>query len=134
MNVVIRGLMAAAMAVYASIHALQAFNAPDSAPLWLVLAFGATALIGLGIAVGLILTAEAGETRWEGAAALLAGISAVALSLSYSTGFLGIVETDLRAETAIVAVAEAIAVGSWVLSLVSNDAAREVSEPSPLTA
>ena len=116
MNVVIRGVQAAGMAVYASMHIMQASSPPADAPGWLAVAFAATAMIALIIAGGLILSAQRDESRWETAAALLALPSVIALAASYTTGFLGVVETDLRPATAIVAVAELMILAAYVVS------------------
>jgi hypothetical protein len=114
-NVVVRGLMAAGMAVYAAIHTTQAASPPADAPAWLAFAFAATALVAIGLAVMLIVTSVRAEPIWETLAAVLAGSSAVALLLSYTTGFLGVVQSDLRAETAIVAVAELVTLGAFAV-------------------
>lgn len=106
MNVVVRGLMAAGTGIYAAIHGRQAFAPPPDTPLWTTLAFGVTALAAAIIAVMLIVTSVRAEVRWERLAAALAAASAVALLASYTVGFFGVSETDLRAETAVVAVAE----------------------------
>lgn len=131
MNVVIRGLMAAAMAVYAVMHVVQAVSPPDAAPAWLVVMFAATALAALVIAGGLILTAQRDEVIWEDAAAVLALLSLVALGLSYTVGFLGVSEGALRAETALVFVAELVTLVTWVVSRVATRETAEVSEPVP---
>lgn len=131
MNVVIRGLMAAAMAVYAVMHVVQAVSPPEGAPGWLVVMFALTAVVAVVLAGGLIMTAQRGEARWEDAAALLAGASLVALVLSFTVGFLGVVESDLRADTALVFVAEIVTLASWVASRAVTRATSEVSEPVP---
>lgn len=131
MNVVIRGLMAAGMTVYAAMHALQAVRPPEDAPGWLVVAFALTALGAVTIAGGLILGAERAENRWEDAAALLALPSLVALVLSYTTGFVGASETDVRADTAIVFVAELVVLTAWVVSRFTTRETAEVDEEVP---
>jgi hypothetical protein len=113
MNVVVRGLMAAGMSVYAAMHISQALSPPPGAPAWLAVAFIATALVALGLAAMLILSPVRGEVGWEWAAAALAGASGLALLASYTVGFLGVVEADLRAETAIVAVAEIVTLAAF---------------------
>jgi hypothetical protein len=115
MNVVVRGLMAAGMSVYAAMHLSQALSPPPGAPPWLAAAFVATALVALALAALLILSSERGEVRWERAAAALAAASLLALVASYTVGFLGVVESDLRAETAIVAVAELMTLAAFAL-------------------
>lgn len=117
MNVVIRGIQAAGMAVYAAMHVLQAADAPQGSPTWLVVAFALSALAAVVIAVGLILTATEDETRWEALAAALAAISALALLAAYTVGLFGVVESDLRAETAIVLVAELMTLGAFALGV-----------------
>jgi hypothetical protein len=115
MNVVVRGLMAAGMSVYAAMHLSQALSPPPGAPAWLTVAFVATAVVALVLAGLLILSSERGEVRWERAAAALAAASGLALLASYTVGFLGVVESDLRAETAIVAVAELMTLAAFAL-------------------
>jgi hypothetical protein len=115
MNVVVRGLMAAGMSVYAAMHLSQALSPPPGAPPWLTVAFVATAVVALVLAGLLILSSEHGEVRWERAAAALAAASGLALLASYTVGFLGVVESDLRAETAIVAVAELMTLAAFAL-------------------
>ncbi len=131
MNVVIRGLMAAAMAVYAVMHAVQAVSPPDSAPAWLVVMFALTALVALVVAGGLIMTARRDEVYWEEAAAALAGASLLALILSYTAGFFGVSEGALRAETALVFVAEVVTLVAWAVSRVATRETSEVSEAVP---
>ncbi len=116
MNVVVRGLMAAGMGIYAAIHVQQALSPPPGAPAWLAAAFGATAIAALVIGAMLILTPVEREVGWESAAAALAGASALALVASYTVGFLGVVEADLRAETAVVAVAELMTLAAFAIS------------------
>lgn len=138
MNVVVRGLMAAGMSVYAAMHVFQALDPPPGAPAWLAVAFAVTALVALGLAAMLILSSVEGEVGWERAAALLAGLSALALAASYTVGFLGVAESDLRAETAIVAVAElltltAFAVG-WFTTRTSSESLLEDERRGPSAA
>jgi hypothetical protein len=114
-NVVTRGLMAAGMGVYAAIHALQAFASPDGAPAWLTVAFAAAAIAGAVLAVLLIVSSTELEARVMTAAAVLAGASLLALVAAGTIGFFGVEETDLRAETAIVAVAELVVLGAFVV-------------------
>lgn len=116
MNVVTRGLMAAGMGMYAAMHIFQAVDPPPGAPAWLTVAFAATALAAIGIAVMLIATSTRREVVWEQAAAALAAASALALALSYTTGFFGVAEADLRAETLLVAVAELITLLAYAIS------------------
>jgi hypothetical protein len=125
MNVVIRGLMAAGMSVYAAMHVFQAIDPPPGAPPWLAVAFALTALVAAGLAVMLILTSVRGEGRWEAAAALLAGLSAIALLASTTVGFFGVVESDLRAETAIVAVAELLTLAAYGVGWLTTHASSE---------
>jgi hypothetical protein len=124
-NVVVRGLMAAGMGIYAAIHVQQALSPPPGAPGWLAAAFGATAVVALVIGVMLILTPVQAEGGWEGAAAALAGASALALIASYTVGFLGVVEADLRAETAVVAVAELMTLAAYAISRIGAAAGGE---------
>lgn len=132
MNVVARGLMAAGMGVYASMHLFQAVSPPAGTPAWLAVSFAATALAAIGIAVMLIVTSTRTEVRWESAAALLAGTSALALVASYTTGFLGVVESDLRAETLLVAVAHVVTLGAFAVSrLVPGDGDEVVADQVP---
>lgn len=129
MNVVTRGLMAAGMGVYAAIHALQALAGPDDAPGWLTAAFAAAAVAGAVLAVLLIVSPTALEGRVMAVAAVLAGASLVALVAAGTVGFFGVEETDLRAETAIVAVAELVVLGAFVVERrVEAIAATEVRE------
>jgi hypothetical protein len=113
MNVVVRGLMAAGMSVYAAMHLSQALAPPPGAPAWLAVAFVVTAVVALVLAALLILSSEQGEVRWERAAAALAAASGLALLASHTVGFLGVVESDLRAETAIVAIAELMTLAAF---------------------
>jgi hypothetical protein len=115
MNVVVRGLMAAGMAVYAVLHAQQALSPPEGAPGWLQVAFAAAAIAGLGLAVMLIATSVRTEATWTGAAAALAGASALALLAAYTVGFFGVQEADLRPETALVAVAELVVLVAYAI-------------------
>jgi hypothetical protein len=135
MNVVIRGLMAAGMSVYAAMHVFQAIDPPPGAPPWLTVAFAVTALAALGLAVMLIVTPVRAEGRWEAAAALLAGLSGIALVTSYTVGFFGVVESDLRAETAIVAVAELLTLvayaASWLMTHASSESLLEEDPVRP---
>lgn len=134
MNVVTRGLMAAGMGVYAAMHLFQAASPPEGAPGWLTIAFAVTALAAIGIAVMLIATSTSHEVGWETAAALLAGASAVALLLSFTTGFLGVQEADLRAETILVAVAHLMTLGSFTMARVVPSAGDELTgDPVPDT-
>lgn len=134
MNVVARGLMAAGMGVYAAMHLFQAASPPPAAPAWLTVAFAVTALAAIGIAVMLIATSTRNEVVWEGLAATLAGASAVALVLSYTTGFFGVAEADLRAETLLVAVAHLVTLGAFTISRVVPSAGDELTgDPVPDT-
>lgn len=130
MNVVVRSVQAAGMAVYAAMHVLQAASSPASSPRWLTLAFAVTAVAAVVIAAGLVLARTSSEARWERAAALLALASAVALLMSYTTGFFGVVETDLRGETALVAVAELVTIVAYVLGT-ATQAASDVDLREP---
>lgn len=131
MNVVVRGLMAAGMSVYAAMHLSQALSPPPGAPPWLTGAFVATAAVALALAGLLILSSERGEVRWERGAAALAGASGLALLASYTVGFLGVVESDLRAETAIVAVAEMMTLAAFALGwFVSSQGLVDDEEPA----
>lgn len=126
-NVVARGLMAAGMGIYAAMHVTQAANPPAGAPGWLAAAFALTALVAVAIAVMLVLTSTRHEVRWETAAALLAGASALALVASYTTGFLGVVESDLRAETVLVGVAHLVTLLAYTISRVVPSAGDELT-------
>lgn len=116
MNVVVRGVQAAAMGVYAALHIQQAINPPDGAPTWLTVAFFLASIAALGLVVSLITFPDDKERLPENGAALLAVLSLGALALSYTTGFFGVDQAQLRAETAIVFVAEIAAIGGWVIS------------------
>lgn len=131
MNVVIRGLMAAAMGVYAMLHLRQAFAAPAGAPAWLVAMFAGSAVIALVLAAGLIFDIQRRETRWEHAAALLAAVSLGALLSAFTVGFFGVEERGLRAATALVFVAEVVTLVSWVAAQLATGEAMEVSESVP---
>jgi hypothetical protein len=131
MNVVVRGLMAAGMAVYAVMHVVQAASPPDGAPAWLVVMFALTALVALVLAGGLVLGSQRGEVWWEDGAAALAGASLVALVLAFTVGFLGVAEGDLRADTALVFVAELVTLASWLASRMAGRDTAEVSESVP---
>lgn len=111
MNVVVRGLMAAGMGVYATLHLLQA--ARGDGPAWTTFAFGAAALLALALVVALIAVADRAEGRVEDAAAALALVSAVALTLTLTVGFFG-VEDVLRVESIMAYVAEGVVLLSWV--------------------
>jgi hypothetical protein len=133
MNVVVRGLMAAGMSVYAAMHLSQALSPPPDAPAWLAAAFVATAVVALVLAALLILSSERGEVRWERAAAALAATSGLALLASHTVGFLGVVESDLRAETAIVAIAELMTLAAFGIGwFVGSQASVTDDEPAPI--
>lgn len=125
MNVVIRGLMAAGMGIYASIHIQQAFSPPDDAPTWLAFMFGLTAVVAVVIAAMLILVPVERETRWEISAGVLAAGSALALLLALTVGFLGVTETSINAETAMVLVAESVVLIALVIKRVASPEADE---------
>lgn len=131
MNVVIRGLMAAAMAVYATLHLLQALSPPEGSPGWLVAAFAGSAVVALVLAGGLIFGAQRREAGWEHGAALLAALSLVALITAFSVGFFGVEQSDLRPATALVFVAELVVLVSWVAARFATRATSEVSEAVP---
>lgn len=131
MNVVIRGLMAAGMAVYATLHLLQVFSPPEGSPGWLVAAFAGSTVVALVLAGGLIVGAQRREARWEHAAALLAAVSLVALIAAFTVGLLGVEESDLRPATALVFVAELVVLVSWVAARFATRETREVSEAVP---
>lgn len=122
MNVVVRSVQAAGMAVFAAMHILQAASSPSSSPLWLTIAFALAAIAAVVIAGGLIFADEDQERTWETAAAGLALSAAVALLASYTVGFFGVVETDLRAETALVIIAEIVTLGAYVIGLGAQSA------------
>ena len=119
MHVVVRGLMAAGMGIYAAMHLQQALSPPPGAPTWLTVAFATAALVALVLAILLIAASERTQGRWEWAAALLAGASALALVASYTVGFFGVVESDLRPETAVVAVAEVITLVAFAIGRIA---------------
>lgn len=131
MNVVVRGLMAAGMAVYGAIHAQQAFATPADAPGWLAFMFGLTALVAFGLAVALIVGAESQVGVVEHVSAAVAAGSFVALVLSFTTGFLGVEQDDIRAVTAVVIIAELLVVACWGLSRAQTSRTDEVSESVP---
>lgn len=106
MNVVVRGVMAAGLGIYSAFHFFQAGASPTGTPGWLTIAFVLTAIAGLGFAALLIAAPERVQAMVEGGAALLAGLSLIALAMSYTTGFFGVSQTEVVVETALVAVAE----------------------------
>ena len=131
MNVVVRGLMAAGMGVYATLHVLQA--ARGEGPAWTTIAFGAAALIALGLVVALIAVADRAEGRVEDAAAGLSLLSALALTATLTIGFFG-VEDVLRVESIMAYVAEGVVLVSWVAGRFSPNSTMETttrhSEPA----
>lgn len=116
MNVVVRGLMAAALFVYAGIHVLQGVNPPMDSPTWLRLAFLATAAAAIAIGVGLLSLPPGRTAALKDAAALLAVGSALALAMAFTVGFPGVSQMDIRADTLAVVAAELIVVASWLAS------------------
>lgn len=128
MNVVVRGVMSAGMGIYGAIHATQALTPPDGAPPWLAFAFAASALAAFVIAGMLILSSTAGEGRWEVAGAGLALSSAIALGAAYTVGFLGVRESDLRAETAVVLVAEVMTLAAFVVARIGAAAEEDLDK------
>lgn len=131
MNVVIRGLMATGLLVYATVHLLQGVRPPADAPLWLRLAFLATAAVAVVLAVGLLARRPGTTDQWKDAAAALAGASLVALVLSWTTGFLGVSEADLRLSTLGVVVAEMVVLATWAITRVVGHEFDEVEEEVP---
>ncbi len=111
MNVVVRGVLAAALGVYASLHLTQALAAPDG-PAWLAWAFAATAVAAIVLAVGAILVPEWLQPYVDLAAGGLALGSLAALLLSLTTGFFGVTTEAIRVETALVVLAEVLVLGA----------------------
>ncbi len=132
MNVIIRGIMAAALGVYASLHVQQAFADQTGSPGWLTAAFVVTAIAAIALAVALIAVPERLADKVIAAGAALAGGSLVALVLSYTVGFLGVTQAEVRIETAIVFVAELLALGIAALDwrFRGTDAYDEVTSSS----
>jgi hypothetical protein len=131
-NVVTRGLMAAGMAVYAAMHAFQAVGPPDGSPGWLRLAFAVATLAGAGLAAWLVLASPDHEEPAMLASAVLAGASLLALLAAYTVGFFGVREEALRAETAIVAVAEVVVLIAFAVERgAEQTAGRQVREGEP---
>lgn len=118
MNIVTRGLMAAGMAVFATMHALQVIDPPADTPLWLTLGFTAVALIGGLLAVLLITAPTDVVARWQLASVLLAGASALALVLALTVGLFGVEETTFRYTVVMSFVAEAVVIGAFAVSRV----------------
>lgn len=118
MNIVTRGLMAAGMAVFATMHALQVLDPPADAPGWLTVGFAAVTVAAAVLAVRLITASNETIARWQVAAVVLAGASAAALVLAVTVGFLGVVEPALRYEVVMSFVAEAVVIGAFVVSRV----------------
>jgi hypothetical protein len=125
-NVVVRGLMAAGMAIYAAMHVLQVVRPPEGAPGWSVVVFAGATVVGAALAVLLILTATRRETLWESVAAALAAASALALVAALTVGFFGIEEGSLRAEMAVVLIAEVMVLIAFVAGRLATDSAAEV--------
>jgi hypothetical protein len=128
MNVVVRGLMAAGIGVYGTIHVLQAFE--SGTPVWMNVAFGLAAVIGYALVIALVVAPERFAGRLEALAAGLALVSAIALTLTLTTGFFG-VEDELRLENLMAYVAEAVVIGSYVLLLLSPDSMMSMDEDRP---
>lgn len=126
MNVVVRGLMAAGMAVYAAMHVLQVVQPPPGAPSWSVAAFAAATVVGVALAVLLIGTATRRETLWESVAAVVAAGSALALIASLTVGFFGIEESSLRAEMTVVLIAEVMVLVAFVAARLASEETAEV--------
>ncbi len=131
MNVVIRGLMAAGLFVYATIHLLQGVDPPEDAPGWLQLAFLATAAAAVVLAVGLLSRRPGTTDVWKDAAAALTGASLLALVASFVTGFLGVSESDIRLSTLGVVVAEGLVLLTWAAGRLVGHDFDEVEEPVP---
>jgi len=64
-NVVIRGIQASGMAVYAAIHLWQAVSPPEQAPGWLTAAFVLTALVAIALAGALMFVGQREERPFE---------------------------------------------------------------------
>lgn len=122
MNVVVRSLMATGLLVYAGIHLLQGFSPPVMASMMasrgLQAAFLATAVAAAVLAVGLLARPAGTTARWKDAAALLAGVSLVVLLVSFTVGFLGVTQADLRLSTLGVVIAESVVLIGWVVTRV----------------
>lgn len=121
MDVVIRGIMASALGVYAAMHASQVASGPEGAPAWVTFAFGATAVVAVLLAVALIAAPERLQRMVDAAAAALVGGSLIALIMSYTVGFFGVTQAEVRIETALVLVAEVIALTAFGLALRFGD-------------
>lgn len=127
MSVVVRGLMAAGMAVFAAMHVLQVLDPPSGTPAWLTIGFAGVALAGALLAVLLIVASPETVGRWQVAAASLAAVSAVALLLALTVGLFGVVEVGLRYEVVLSIVAEIVVLGAFAASrLVPTEADQQV--------
>ncbi len=122
MDVVTRALMAAGMAVFAAMHALQVIDPPAEAPMWLTIGFAAVAIAGAALAALIIIGPESMVARAQVAAALLAGGSAVALVLALTIGIFGVVEPVLRYAVVMSFVAEAVVLGAFAAARLAPDA------------
>lgn len=125
MFVVTRGLTAAGMSVYAVIHFFQMASPPMESPTWLRVAYGLTAVAALVIAGGALFDER--HHTWSGIGALLALGSAVALLLSVTVGFLGVVAADLQPAALVAIVAEMMAIGSWLALQVARSSSPEAA-------
>lgn len=132
MNVVVRSLMATGLLVYAGIHLLQAASPPEMGSMMasrgLQVAFLATALTAVVLAVGLLARPAGTTARWKDLAALLAGVSLVVLLLSFTVGFLGVTQADLRLSTLGVVIAESVVLVGWVATRVVGPGFDEVDD------
>lgn len=125
MNVVVRGLMALGMGMYATLHLLQAVSM--DAPLWTTIAFGVAALVAIGLVVALIAVGDGAEGRVEDAAAGLSLMSALALTATLTVGFFG-VEEVLRVENVMAYVAEGAVLLAWVTGRLSPQSTMETTK------
>lgn len=131
MNVVIRGLIAAGLLVYAAVHVLQGISPPADAPVWLQVAFLVTAVVAAVLGVGLLGRRPGTTALWKNAAAALTGASLLALVLSFTVGFLGVNETDIRLSTLGVIIAEMVVLVSWAANRTLGPEYDEVEESVP---
>lgn len=124
MDVVVRGLQASGLAVFAAMHGLEALEV--SSPAWLPVAFWLAAVVAVGLAAVLFLVREEGEVLWERISAAFAAAAALALILSLTVGFLGVSNEDLTTTAVLALVAEAMVLGAYLIRvIVSSDPSSE---------
>ncbi len=130
MNVVTRSLLSTGLAMYAGFHVFQATGPPAGAPTWLRLAFVATGIVAAVLAV-LVLVGRSPLTTWMNLSALLTGSSMLALAASFTIGFFGVTETDIRLSTIGAVIAEAVVLVSWAADRAGGPEVDEVDEHVP---